>query len=132
MRFSQSFKVAALAAALLISISAFAAGLHKGTLEVRDPIQVNGKQLKAGDYTVSWEGEGPVVSLRIMQNGKEVATASANVVQLDRKASDNAAEVTGSGKDRQLSAIRFSGQKYELSITSESAQAQGKSGGTVK
>lgn len=132
MRFSQFFKVAALAAALLISLSAFAASMHKGTLEVRDPIQVNGKQLKAGDYTVSWEGEGPAVNLRILQNGKEVATAPATVVQLDRKASDNAAEITGTGKDRQLNAIRFSGQKYELNITSESAQAQGKSGGSAK
>ena len=132
MRFSQSFKVATLAIALLLSISAFAAGLHKGSLEVRDPIQVNGKQLKAGDYTVSWEGEGPAVNLHFMKNGKEVATAPANVVQLDRKASEDAAEVKVTGKDRQLSAIRFNGQKYELDLAGESAQAQGKSGETVK
>lgn len=132
MKFSQSLKLAALAAALLLSLSALAAGLHRGSLEVRDPLQVNGKQLKAGDYTVTWEGEGPAVNLHIMQNGKEVATAPATVVQLDRKASDNAAEVTGTGKDRQLSAIRFNGQKYELNITGESAQAQGKTGDTMK
>jgi hypothetical protein len=132
MKFSQSFKMAALAAALLLSVSAFAANVHKGTLEVRDPIQVNGKELKTGDYTVRWEGEGPAVNLQFILGGKAVATAQATVVPLDRKASDNTAEVKGTGKDRQLSAIRFSGQKYELDIANESAQAQGKSGETVK
>jgi len=132
MKFSQLFRKMTLAVASLMSITALAADLHKGSLGVRDPIQVNGKQLKEGDYTVRWEGEGPTVNLRFFQNGKEVATAQANVVPLDQKASDNAAEVKGTGKDRQLSAIRFSGQKYELDITSESAQAQGKSGESMK
>jgi hypothetical protein len=132
MKSSQFFKMVALAVASLMSITALAADLHKGSLAVRDPIQVNGKQLKEGDYTVRWQGEGPTVNLQILQNGKEVATAQANVVPLDQKASDNAAEVKGAGKDRQLSAIRFSGQKYQLDITSESAQAQGKSGESMK
>ena len=132
MKFSQLFKMVTLAVASLMSITAIAADLHKGSLEVRDPIQINGKQLKEGDYTVKWEGEGPTVNLRFFQNGKEVATAQANVVSLDQKASENAAEVRIAGKDRQLSSIRFSGQKYKLDITSESAQSQGKSGESMK
>jgi hypothetical protein len=132
MKFSQSLKFVTLMVVLLISITALAADMHKGSLTVADPIQVNGKQLKPGDYTVRWQGEGPGVNLQFIQNGKEVATAPATVIQLDRKASEDATEVKGSGSDRQLSAIRFSGQKYELDLTGERAQAQSKTGESMK
>lgn len=130
MKFSQSLKLVALTVALLISITAFAADMHKGSLAVANPIQVNGKQLKPGDYIVRWQGEGPTVNLQFLQNGKEVATAPATVLPLDKKASEDATEVKGS--DRQLSAIRFSGQKYELDLTGEKAQAQSKTGESVR
>jgi len=133
MKFSHSFKVMTLAVASLLATAALAAGAaHKGSLQVNDPVQVNGKQLKAGQYTVSWDGEGPAVSLHFMRDGKEIATAPATVVQLDQKASQDAAEVTGASNDRQLSAIRFSGKKYELDLGTENSQARGKSGDTVK
>ena len=133
MKFSHSFKVMTLAVVSLLATAAFAAGAaHKGSFQVTDPIEVNGKHLSAGDYTVVWEGEGPAVNLRFMKNGKEVATAPATVVQLDQKASQDATELTGAASDRQLSAIRFSGKKYELDLGTENSQVQGKSGSTVK
>jgi hypothetical protein len=133
MKFSHSFKVMTLASALLLATGAFAAGAaHKGSFQVSDSIQVNGKQLQAGEYTVSWDGEGPAVNLHFMKGGKEVATAPATVVKLDQKASQDAAEVKGSASDRQLTALRFSGKTYELDLGTENSQAQGKTGDTVK
>jgi hypothetical protein len=133
MKFSHFSKVMALTVVTLLATTAFAGGAeHKGSFQVNDPVQVNGKQLKPGDYTVSWEGEGPAVNLHIMRNGKEVATAPATVVHLDQKASQDATEVRGTASDRQLSALRFSGKKYELNIGSESSQAQSKSGNSIK
>ena len=133
MKFSHFFKIMTLAAVLALTTGAFAAGgVHKGSLQVNDPVQVNGKQLKAGEYTVIWDGEGPAVSLHFMLNGKEVATAPATVVQLDQKASTDAAEVKAAAGDRQLSALRFSGKKFELDLGVESSQAQGKSGNSMK
>ena len=134
MKFSHFFKLMALATVLVLASAAFAGGApaHKGNFQVNDPVQVNGKQLKAGEYTVTWDGEGPAVNLHFMLNGKEVATAPATVVQLEQKASQDAAEVKTTASDRQLSALRFSGKKYELDIGVESSQAQGKSGNSMK
>lgn len=134
MKFSHFFKVMTLATvSLLLSAAAFAAVAHKASFQVNDPVQVNGKQLKAGDYTVTWDGEGPAVNLHFFKGGKEVASAPATVVQLDQKASEDASEVTGADKDRQLSAIRFSGKKYQLDLGTENSQVRGsKSGDSMK
>ena len=56
--------------ALLLATSGFAA--NKGSLQVDDPVTVNGKQLAAGEYTVKWDGAGPNVELNIMK-GKNVS-----------------------------------------------------------
>lgn len=118
--------------AVLLAASAFAAGAsHKGTLEISDPVLVNGKQIAPGTYTVVWDGDGPDTSLHIMKGGKEVATAPCKVVALDQKASQDATEVKTNSGSRELSAVRFSGQKYELDVAQDASQAQMK-GNSVK
>jgi hypothetical protein len=121
-----------LLAAVILAASAFAAGAaHKGTLEITDTVLVNGKQLLPGTYTVVWDGEGPDTSMHIMQGKKELATAACKVVTLDKKASQDAAESKTDSAGKELTAVRFSGQKYELDLTGESGQAQMK-GNSVK
>ena len=61
--------------ALLLATSGFAA--NKGTLQVNDPVTVNGKQLGAGEYTVKWDGAGPNVELNILRGKNVVATVPA-------------------------------------------------------
>jgi hypothetical protein len=118
--------------AVLLTASAFAAGAsHKGTLEVADPVMVNGKQLAPGIYTVVWDSDGPQTSLHIMKGSKEVAAAPCKVVTLDQKASQDATEVKTGSDGRELSAVRFSGQKTELDIAGETGTAM-KSGNAVK
>jgi hypothetical protein len=126
-------KLMTLMVALLLAGSAFAAGAsHKGTLEVADPVLVNGKQIAPGSYTVVWDGDGPDTSLHIMKGGKEIATAPCKVVTLDQKASQDATEVKTNSGSRELSAVRFSGQKYQLDVAQDGTQAQMKSGNSVK
>ncbi len=111
-------KLMSLVTVTLLATAAYAAGaVHKGSLQVADAVQVSGKQLPAGDYTVTWEGEGPNVDLHITKGNKELATAQATIVPLDRKASDDAAETfKNSTGVRELTALRFAGRKYELDV----------------
>jgi hypothetical protein len=128
MKSSLFSKIMMLAAATLLATGLYAAGaVHKGNLQVGNAVQVNGKELPPGDYTVTWEGEGPNVDLHIARGNKEVATAQAKLVPLDKKASQDAAEVsTGSGS-RELSALRFAGQKYELDVVNAGVARSGES-----
>src|SRR5262245_54790684 len=111
MKSSLSSKLITLATAVLLTASAFAGTTHKGSLQISDPVQVNGKQLPAGDYTVTWSGDGPNVNVSITRSGKVLATAAAKVVTLDQKSSQDAAEVkNGVTGSRELITLRFSGQ----------------------
>jgi len=118
---------------VLLAGSAFAGTTHKGDLQVADPVQVNGKQLPAGDYTVSWNEEGPNVNLNITRDGKLMATVAAKIVPLAQKAQENAAELkTNSSGARDLTAIRFAGKKFQLELSRDSGQTGDKSGDAVK
>lgn len=111
--------------ALALGGSSFAADLHKGNFQVSGPVQVSGTELPAGDYVAKWEGSGPDVKVNITRNGKVLATVPAKVVDLNQKASQDAAEVSNkSGGARELSRLEFSGKKIALEMNNESAQAE--------
>jgi len=113
MKTSRIFKSAFLM--LLLAATAFAA--NKGPLQITDPVSVGGTQLKPGDYTVKWDGDGPNVQLNIMKGSKTVTTVPAHVVTADQAAPSNSmvAQQNGDGS-KTLSEIRFSGKKYSLQI----------------
>jgi hypothetical protein len=117
---------------LALTTSAFAASdSHKSSFEISAATQVNGTTLPAGEYTAQWEGSGPTVQVNIMQGKKVVATAPAQVIALDSKASDTHAEVlNGTNGDRELKALQFAGKKVSLQLGTESAAAQGKTPST--
>ena len=134
MKYSLASRIMMIGAALALAIPAFAGGsVHKGNVAFADPVQINGKQIPAGEYRVTWEGDGPSVNLHILRNGKEVASAPATVKQLDSKAPGDAAESrSSSGGSRELTAIRFAGKTYELNLGSTTSQSDSKSGDSVK
>ena len=78
MKVAKMFKGLLLGLALLLATSVFAA--NKGSMQVTDPITVNGTQLSAGNYTVKWDGDGPNVELNIMRGKNVVATVPARMV----------------------------------------------------
>ena len=114
---------------LLLATSVFA--INKGSLQVSDPVTVNGKQLSAGEYTVKWDGNGPNVELNILRGKNVVATVPARMVDLDRIPSrDSAVTVLSPDGHKSLNEIRFSGRKYALAVGSQTAHAE--SGDTNK
>ena len=129
MKASKISKGLLLGLALLLATSVFAA--NKGTLQVSDPVTVNGKQIGAGEYTVKWDGNGPNVELNILRGKNVVATVPARMVDLDSTPSrDAAVTVVGTDGHKSLNEIRFSGKKYALAIGAQTAQAE--SGDTNK
>ena len=123
MKASKISKGLLLGLALLLATSVFA--INKGSLQVSDPVTVNGKQIGAGEYTVKREGNGPDVELNILHGKNIVATVPARMVDLDRAASrDSAVTVVNPDGHKSLNEIRFSGKRYALAIGAESAKAE--------
>jgi hypothetical protein len=118
---------ATLALALTTSVFAASGDSHKSNFEISAAAQINGTELPAGDYTARWEGSGPTVQVSIMQGKKVVATVPAEVVTLDRPASNTQAEINA---NRELTALQFSGKKFSLALGTEAARAQSKSAPT--
>jgi len=120
-----------LAAVLLVAISAFAGSAHKGSFQLVESVQISGKELPAGEYTATWDGEGSNVNVNFVREGKLIATAKANIVPLDKKNSDTAVEVkTNTAGTRALTGVRFNGQKYKLDLAGANDSAS--SGEAVK
>ncbi len=124
MKFATVSKTLVLGLALVLASSAFAA--TKASLQLSHPVTVNGTTLKAGDYKVQWEGNGPNVELSILQGKNVVAKVPAHVVELQTPSGNDAAvtQKNGSGTDS-LAGIRFQGKKFSLELgeTSDGMQA---------
>jgi hypothetical protein len=112
-----------LGVALLLSTSGFAA--NKGSLQVDNPVTVNGKPLAAGEYTVKWDGAGPDVQLNIMRGKSVVATVPARMLDLEQAPGrDSVVTSVNSDGHKSLNEIRFSGKKYSFAVNAESAKAE--------
>jgi hypothetical protein len=128
MKFATISKSAVLGLAVVLASTAFAA--TKGSLQLTNPVTVNGTMLKAGDYRLEWEGAGPNVELSILK-GKDVVTkVPAHLVELQVPASDDAAVTreNGSGPNT-LAGVRFHGKKTALELGDSS---DGMAGGSSK
>jgi hypothetical protein len=113
---------------LLLAASAFAA--NRGSLQLMDPVTVAGTQLKPGDYSLKWEGNGPNVELSILKGSKVVATTPARLIDLNQSSYSDAAVVnTNSDGSRSLTEIHFGGKKYALAVGQESASTNNSTGG---
>ena len=101
----------------VVSLAGGALAASKGPLELQETANVAGTQLKSGTYTVQWEGTGDQVQLKIYQGKKEVASASARVVTLD-KPMQHDATLLRRNDDGTLTVIRinFGGKQFALEI----------------
>lgn len=108
-----------LSAVLLVAATAFAA--EKETVETRQTVTVNGNQLPAGKYTVTWEGSGPTVELKFLKGKNVVATVPAQVVNL-KTTSPGGIVIAKENNQVALTQIRPEGKKYTLNIGSESVE----------
>ena len=124
MKYATASKTLVLGFALALSSSAFAA--TKASLQLSHPVTVNGTTLRAGDYKLQWEGNGPNVELSFLQGKNVVAKTSAHVIDLQTPAANTAALTRKSGSGpNSLTGIRFEGKKLalELGEASEGMQA---------
>jgi hypothetical protein len=124
MKFATVSKSLFMGLALLLASSAFAA--TKGSLQIGNPVAINGTTLKPGDYRVEWEGTGPNVEVSILQGKTVVAKAPARVVDLPAPSANNAAVTeTHDGAPNSLNSIRFQGKKFALELAQSSEGMQG-------
>ncbi len=105
---------------LLLASSVFAA--DKVSLSTPDAVTVGGKQLKAGDYTLRWEGNGPNVQLNVLRGKKVLATVPAHIVDSTDTVDTNTFSYTNnSDGSKTLSRIQVKGQKSALEIGGEAS-----------
>jgi hypothetical protein len=110
--------------ALLLASCAFAG--TKASLHLNSPTTINGTTLKAGDYKLEWEGNGPDVELSVVQGKNVLAKAPAKVVDLSVPAQNTAAVLRKSSDGTAtLAGARFEGKKFaiELSNAGDGMQA---------
>ena len=99
MKSAKSLAVVALFA-LLLPLSVFAKDNNKGSMNLSSTAQVAGTQLQPGNYTVEWTGSGPAAQVTFVHNGKTIATAPGNIVQLKQRAPyDQVVITTNSGQN---------------------------------
>ncbi|MDQ1389747.1 MAG: hypothetical protein QOF56_3201 [Acidobacteriaceae bacterium] len=124
MKFATVSKSLVMGLALLLASSASAA--TKASLQLNNPVLVNGTTLKPGEYKVQWEGSGPNVELSIMQGKNVLAKVPAHVVDLQTPSPNDAAVTrkNDSGPNT-LAGVRFQGKKFaiELGEASDGMQA---------
>ena len=114
MKLNHVAKTLVLGLAVLLASSAFAS--NKGTLEVREQLEVNGQQLAPGSYQLRWDGTGSNVEVSFMQGKKEIARTSAKVVAVDKAPDYDSAVVDHASGKAAISEVRFAGKKFVLAI----------------
>ena len=115
MKFASVSKSLVVGLVLLLTSSAFAAS--KASLTLNSSASINGTKLKAGEYKLEWDGNGPNVEVSILQGKKVIAKVSARVIDLEKAASNDAAVLKqGNSGDATLSEVRFQGKKFALEL----------------
>jgi hypothetical protein len=117
------FSTTLLLGTVLFTASAFAADKgDKETVEIRNPVMLNGSQLAAGKYTVTWEGNGPSVELKFMKGKGVAATVPAHFVNLSTATYPGLIVTKHDNDSLVLTEIMPSGKKYALAIGNDSVQ----------
>jgi len=108
--------------ALLLSSAAFAGDSNKGSLQLYEKLNVEGKALNPGKYSITWDGSGPNVQVTVSQGKQTIATFPAHLTE---QATRNTEDAYGSAADtdgsRSLTAIYPNGKRFSLELESKSA-----------
>ncbi len=108
---SMMSKLAIVVFVLTVALSAVAAN-GSASITVPNNVQLNGKQIAAGDYKVIWTGNDDSLQVTFKELGKTVATGTAKLVT-DKEKAPYTSVVQQDGK---LIEIRFGGKKAFLSF----------------
>lgn len=107
------------------SLAAFA-GPKSQTFTLYHDSQLNGSQLPAGEYKVVYDTSGSTAQVKFMKGKKEVASATGQVKQLDKKPEYNQVKLQGGDSGSpSISELDFHGSQTGITFDS-SASASGK------
>ena len=89
------------------------------TVELRSPATLNGKELPAGTYKISWTGEGSNVKVTFANGKKFTMETPGKFVERETQAVDDGvvSRKNGSGS-LEISEVRFGGEKRVLVLGS--------------
>lgn len=96
----------------MFALSAFAAS-GTAKLKLMSPGLIAGKQLTAGDYKMTWTGEGNDVQVTIVSGKNTVLTAPAKLIEMANTPANDAVVKTADGS---ITQVRFGGKKAALSF----------------
>ena len=116
--------VAVLASGL--SLNAFAKDKNETRITLSDSAQVGTTDLKPGDYTLQWEGNGPDVQVRVLKGKNVVATVPAKLAQ-GTSGYANAITTRTVNNVKTLDQVDFAGGKQTL-VFGEAAATESSSG----
>jgi hypothetical protein len=108
--------IPAVALLCMTSSQAFADSTsHKGHITLSEATQIANQTLAPGDYQMKWQQDGSTAQVSVVENGKVVATTTANVVTLKSKADNDEASTSKDAAGKvSLVEARFSGQNVAL------------------
>jgi hypothetical protein len=108
--------------ALLLSSAALAGEPNKGSLQLYETVNIEGKALNPGKYNITWDGSGPNVQVTVSQGKQTVATFSAHVAEQATANTENAyASNADTNGARTLTAIYPNGKRFSLELDTKSA-----------
>jgi hypothetical protein len=116
--------VAVLASGL--SLSAIAKDKNETRISLSDSVQVGATDLKPGDYTLQWDGDGPEVQVKVLKGKNVVATVPAKLAQ-GTSGYVNAITTRTVGNVKTLDEVDFAGGKQSL-VFGEAGATQSSSG----
>ena len=116
--------VAVLASGL--SLNTFAKDKNETRVTLPDSVQVGTTDLKPGEYTLQWDGNGPDVQVKVLKGKSVVATVPA---KLTHGTSGHANTITTRtvGNVKTLDEVDFAGGKQSL-VFGEATATQSSSG----
>jgi hypothetical protein len=111
-----------LGSALLSSSAVLAGDSNKASIQLYEKVNVEGKALNPGHYTITWDGTGPDVQVTVLQGKQAVATFPAHLTE---QATRNTEDAYGSSAEtdgtRTLTAIYPNGKRFSLEVEGKSA-----------
>ena len=116
--------VAVLASGL--SLSAIAKDKNETRISLSDSVQVGATDLKPGDYTLQWDGDGPDVQVKVLKGKNVVATVPAKLAP-GTGGYANAITTRTVGNVKTLDEVDFAGGKQSL-VFGEASTTQSSSG----
>jgi hypothetical protein len=121
MKLGRSVGKLTLALAVLLMAALSAVAQNARTLKLPFSGSLNGKQLAAGEYKVTWETHSPEATVNFMQKKAVVATVEGKWVERDTKYEANAVVYsTNPDGSRTILEVRFAGLKGALVFGEES------------